>query len=179
MLGSWAGNQGLVWRLTHLGASQLEIKGDPKASGQGRSWTLNPIRQPNWRANSIWQTKGRESVLFVSEKTRHSRPEQEGLGQRVKSRTYGPSLNSWDSFAETSFWVTGPWLWVGMTILPPAKRGNIVKWLAVHSSIRLPASASQLCCLLAVWPMVSHFTYSSLGFRICEIEIKTLSRVEK
>ena len=66
-----------------------------------------------------------------------------------------------------------------MTILPPAKRGNIVKWLAVHSSIKLPESASQLCCLLAVWPMVSHFTYSSLGFRICEIEIKTLSRVEK
>ena len=119
MLGSWAGNQGLVWRLTHLGASKLEVKGDPKASDQGRSWTLNPIRQPNWRANSIWQTRGRESVLFVSEKTRHSRPEQEGLGQRVKSRTYGPSLNSWDSFAETSFWVTGPWLWVGMTILPP------------------------------------------------------------
>lgn len=175
MLGAWAGNQGLVWSLTHLEASQLEVKGDPKAGDQGRSWTLNPIRQPNWRANSIWQTKGRESVLFVSENTRHSRPEPEGLGQRVKSRTYGPSLNSWDSFAETSYWVTGPWLWVRMTILPPAKRGNIVKCLAVYSSIRLPESTSQLCCLLAVRPMVSHFTYSSLGFRICEIEIKTLA----
>ena len=32
MLGSWAGNQGLVWHLTHLGASRLEVKGDPKAS---------------------------------------------------------------------------------------------------------------------------------------------------